>query len=85
MSSPCLQPCLPGNLYLLVAPCLRLAQSRAGGGGLWNAAAESLAQTLVKPLMKQMPETEAPRKERDLARAAELLGGRTGLGPYSSQ
>lgn len=68
MSSPCLQPCLPGNSYLLVAPCLRLAQSRAGG--LWDVAAESLAQTLVKPLMKQMPETEAPRKEKDSARAA---------------
>lgn len=76
----CPETCICSSLLAYVWP-----RAGRGGGGLWNAAAESLAQTLVKPLMKQMPETEAPRKERDLARAAELLGGRTGLGPYSSQ
>lgn len=43
--------------------------------------AESLAQTLVKPLMKQMQETEVPRKERDVAQVTQLLASEQGLDP----
>lgn len=43
--------------------------------------AESLAQTLVKPLMKQMQETEVPQKERDVAQVTQLLASEQGLDP----